>query len=238
MEPVTTRRPGPRSRTVSAGFVVALALAGLTVGCGDTVGYSEGGDRAAGKQLFVEGCGSCHALADAGTTGQVGPNLDYAFLQSRKDGLGQDTITQVVRGQIAYPVVDPPVEGAPGMPADIYTGSEADDVAAYVAAVAGIDADGDGKPDEPAGGGSDGVDPGETDGKAIFAAAGCGSCHALADANAAGTVGPSLDEAMPTTELAVERITNGLGGMPAFGDQLSAEQIDAVAEYVSSVAGG
>lgn len=238
MEPVTTRRPRPRSRTVRVGLVVAFALAGLTAGCGDTVGYTEGGDRAAGKQLFVEGCGSCHTLADAGTTSQVGPNLDYAFLQSRKDGLGEETFTQVVRGQIAYPVTNPPVEGAPGMPADIYTGKDADDVAAYVASVAGIDADGDGKPDEPAGGGSGGVDPGETDGKAIFAAAGCGGCHALADANAAGAVGPSLDDAMPTRELAIDRVTNGLGGMPAFGDQLSPEQIDAVAEYVASVAGG
>ena len=30
-----------------------------------------------GKRLFVStGCGSCHTLRDAGTTGKVGPNLD------------------------------------------------------------------------------------------------------------------------------------------------------------------
>ncbi len=35
------------------------------------------GDPAAGKELFAsEPCGDCHTLADAGTTGAVGPNLD------------------------------------------------------------------------------------------------------------------------------------------------------------------
>ena len=35
------------------------------------------GDAAAGKEVFTEaGCGSCHTLADAGSTGDVGPDLD------------------------------------------------------------------------------------------------------------------------------------------------------------------
>jgi mono/diheme cytochrome c family protein len=36
------------------------------------------GDAAAGKEVFVGagGCGSCHTLADAGTSGTIGPNLD------------------------------------------------------------------------------------------------------------------------------------------------------------------
>jgi mono/diheme cytochrome c family protein len=240
VEPVTTRRSRPRSRTLCGIAALGLVLAGVAAGCGETVGYSEGGDRVAGRALFIEGCGSCHTLADAGTTAQIGPNLDYAFLQSRKDGLGESTIQQVVRGQIAYPVTDPPVEGAVGMPADIFTGQDADDVAAYVASVAGLDVDEDGVPDVPAGGGSSGgggTEPGETDGKAIFASQGCGSCHALADANATGAVGPSLDESQPSQELVVERVTNGLGGMPAFADKLTAEQIDAVAEYVAGAAG-
>lgn len=109
----------------------------LLAGCGGTVGYSKGtGDRANGKELFTQKCGSCHTLADAGTTGQVGPNLDDAFYQSRQDGLGQSAIVQVVRGQIAYPVTSPSA-GGPGMPADIVTGQDAEDVASYVAAVAG-----------------------------------------------------------------------------------------------------
>ena len=31
---------------------------------------------AQGKELFAQNCGSCHVLADAGTQGQVGPDLD------------------------------------------------------------------------------------------------------------------------------------------------------------------
>ncbi|HKY23622.1 MAG TPA: c-type cytochrome [Gaiella sp.] len=77
-----------------------------------------------------------------------------------------------------------------------------------------------------------------TAGKAVFASAGCGACHTLADAGASGTVGPDLDEAKPPVELAVDRVTNGQGAMPSFSDELSEAQIADVAAYVASVAGG
>ena len=226
-----------RARPLKAAAVVLLAIAaalGLAA-CGDTVGYSDGGgDRIRGKELFVEGCGSCHTLADAGTTGQIGPNLDYAFLQSRIDGLGESSILQVVRGQIAYPVTDPSTD-APGMPADIFEGQEAEDVASYVASVAGLDASGE--PIDPANPPAPAPPGGGTDGKAIFASAGCGGCHTLAAAGSSGTVGPNLDEAKPSLELAVDRVTNGQGGMPSFEGQLSEEQIQAVAGFVADNAG-
>jgi cytochrome c6 len=85
-------------------------------------------------------------------------------------------------------------------------------------------------PSEPAG------DP--TAGKEVFASAGCASCHTLADAGSTGTVGPDLDATRPSYELAVERVTNGAGAMPSFRDMLSEQQIQDVAAYVSSVAGG
>ena len=76
-------------------------------------------------------------------------------------------------------------------------------------------------------------------GKEVFmGVSGCAGCHTLSDAGATGTIGPNLDATQPSYELAVDRVTNGQGGMPAFGDQLSAEQIQDVAAYVSSVAGG
>jgi cbb3-type cytochrome c oxidase subunit III len=218
-------------------MLVALAAVGslLLAACGETVGYSEGtGDRLRGKELFTQGCGSCHELFDAGTKGQIGPNLDFAFLQSRLDGLGEDTIQQVVRDQIAYSVEDPSTEG-PGMPRDIFKGQDAEDVATYVSSVAGLDASG--KPIDPANPPEPAPPGGGTDGKAIFASAGCGGCHTLADAGASGNVGPNLDQAKPSKELAVDRVTNGKGGMPSFKGQLSDEQIEAVADYVSSVAG-
>ena len=74
-------------------------------------------------------------------------------------------------------------------------------------------------------------------GKELFASAGCGGCHVLKDAGAAGTVGPNLDVAKPPLSLALDRITHGKGGMPAFTGQLTAKQIQAVASYVVSVAG-
>ena len=55
----------------------------------------------------------------------------------------------------------------------------------------------------------------------------------LEEAGTSGTVGPNLDESQPSFEDAVQQITNGGGGMPAFGDQLTDEQIRALARYVS-----
>ncbi len=225
------RRPAHVAVLVVLALVTALGLAA----CGDTVGYSSGsGDKIRGKALFKQGCGSCHTLADAGTTGTIGPNLDYAFVQSRIDGLGQSVIQQVVRDQIAYAVTKPST-GAPGMPRNIYEGQDAEDVASYVASVAGLDSSGQpidpANPPKPAGPG------GATDGKTIFATAGCTGCHTLAAAGSHGTVGPNLDDAKPSKELVIDRVTNGMGGMPSFKGQLSEAQIQAVAEYVSSNAG-
>jgi cytochrome c553 len=74
-------------------------------------------------------------------------------------------------------------------------------------------------------------------GKTVFAKAGCGSCHTLSDAGSSGNVGPNLDEAKPGADLVVERVTNGMGVMPSFKDQLSEKEIQDVAAYVSSAAG-
>ena len=74
-------------------------------------------------------------------------------------------------------------------------------------------------------------------GKEVFASAGCVSCHTLADAGATATIGPNLDATSPPYDLVVERVTNGQGVMPSFEDSLSAQQIQDVAAYVSTVAG-
>ena len=75
-------------------------------------------------------------------------------------------------------------------------------------------------------------------GKAIFASAGCVACHTLSAANATGTVGPNLDQAKPSYELAVQRVTLGRGGMPSFKGQLQPQQIADVAQFVASSTGG
>jgi cbb3-type cytochrome c oxidase subunit III len=191
--------------------LVVLATALLAAGCG-TGGISKG-DPDQGKKLFLDKCGGCHTLADAGTHGTQGPNLDDAFASSLKQGVEQVTIEQVVRDQIELAV--------PPMPQDLVTGSDADAVAAYVAAVAG-------KPPT--------TSKASTSGKDIFLA-NCGSCHTLADAGTSGTVGPNLDQLKPG-ELTVQRqVINGGGAMPAFKGTLTPEQITAVAKYVASSAG-
>jgi outer membrane protein assembly factor BamB len=65
----------------------------------------------------------------------------------------------------------------------------------------------------------------------------CASCHTLAAAGSNGTVGPNLDQLKPSDALVTKQVTNGGGGMPAFGGQLSKTQIASVAKYVSTVAG-
>ena len=76
-------------------------------------------------------------------------------------------------------------------------------------------------------------------GRAVFlGSAGCGACHTLADAGTSGTVGPNLDETQPSYELALDRITNGRGAMPAFAGTLSEEEIANVSAYVAEEAGG
>jgi mono/diheme cytochrome c family protein len=89
-------------------------------------------------------------------------------------------------------------------------------------------------PAEPATGGAEG-DPAA--GKDVYASAGCGSCHTLADSGSTGTVGPNLDESKPPVALVVDRVTNGQGVMPSFKDQLDEKQIADVAAYVASAAG-
>jgi len=75
-------------------------------------------------------------------------------------------------------------------------------------------------------------------GKELVAANGCGSCHTLADAGASGAIGPNLDEARPSVDLVVERVTNGKAPMPAFAGTLSDTQIADVAAYVVHATSG
>jgi mono/diheme cytochrome c family protein len=124
--------------------VRAAAAAGLAVlslaasGCGSGVGtvVPANADKSHGKQLFNEKCASCHTLAEANAVGKLGPNLDTAFRPSENQGFEESTIRQVVADQIKFPG-DYGAPPAPTMPANLVEGEDVDDVAAYVAAVAG-----------------------------------------------------------------------------------------------------
>ena len=62
----------------------------------------------------------------------------------------------------------------------------------------------------------------------------CGACHILKTAASEGNIGPNLDILKPTEEQVKLIVTEGLGVMPAFGEEgiLTSEEIDAVSHYV------
>jgi mono/diheme cytochrome c family protein len=105
----------------------------VAAGCG-AVGRVTSGDPAAGKTLFVAKCGSCHVMAAAGTTGTIGPSLDDAFRGDKSPNFAspgtEQTIRDVVRGQIAY--AEKP------MPTNLVRGKQADDVSVFVAKCAAV----------------------------------------------------------------------------------------------------
>src|SRR5262245_42841569 len=123
-------------RAVWLGAIVAAttAVVGLT-GC--NLGPKPDLDK--GQQLFTQKCGSCHTLTGAGTNGDIGPNLDYAFKQARANGgFDRETFQGVVEYQIAHARPASPQQTDVYMPQDLVTGQDAKDVAAYVASVAGV----------------------------------------------------------------------------------------------------
>ncbi len=244
---------------------VAVAVGLVAAACG-TGGRVAGGDISHGKQVFTTvysvghgqrySCAACHTLAAAGASGTIGPNLDDAFSADRQQKFEQSTIQEIVADQIRVPlqgVSCPRPESRPSnsgsencspgspvtpigktvMPANLVKGKDLVDVSAFVARCAG-------NPNDPSCR-STGQKITATNGKDIFQAAGCVNCHTLKDAGATGTVGPNLDQKKPPESLVVERVTNGkvgaAGTMPSFKTQLTAAQIQAVAKYVSSVAG-
>src|SRR4051794_40853355 len=123
------------------GSVRGLALGACVIGVAAALsgcGVSNRGDNVVnGKQLFVSRCGACHVLARAGTKGVTGPNLDAAFARARQDGFGESTFAGIVHRQIGQPGRRPQVDPVTGktaqMPANLVTGDDARDVAAYVA---------------------------------------------------------------------------------------------------------
>ncbi len=119
-----------RKRVLLAALVVALATGAIVAGCGAQGNDFESADTVTGKRLFTEKCGGCHVLADAGTNGQIGPNLDDGLGYAKEQGFEESTLYEVVRKQIEIPNENGQ------MPANIVTGDDAVDVAAYVAEAA------------------------------------------------------------------------------------------------------
>jgi mono/diheme cytochrome c family protein len=212
--------------------LVALAAVALPAsGCGTSTA-----DTARGRILFVQKCGVCHELAEAGTSAQIGPNLDDAFAAAREAGEGGETIEGVVESQVESPR---PSNGdsAVSMPPHVVEGQDLDDVAAYVGLYAGVP--GAAPPKVPGGPGAQ-----------VFANNGCGTCHTLAAAESGGTTGPDLDEVLPGQSTAMiqesiedpnAKIAKGYppNVMPGiFAETLSPKEIEQLVEYLAEEAGG
>ena len=232
-----------RISTFTAGALIVVSLGGCAIKHATS-------NMVTGKQLFASNCGSCHTLSHANTTGTVGPNLDDAFRQDRIDGVKGTSI----EGLVAYWIQYPNTQGA--MPAMLLKGQQAQDVAAYVGAVAAVPGQDTGA---LAAAVAQKVNPTPEVGKTIFTGVGsCGSCHTLSAAGTTGTVGPNLNtlkaacatpasqQARGTTlEKCIETaITNpykylppgySAGIMPNnFSKTLSPSQIQALVAFLSS----
>jgi mono/diheme cytochrome c family protein len=209
-------------------LLALAALAALTLaasGCGTSTA-----DEQHGRVLFVQKCGVCHTMAEAGTTAQVGPNLDDAFAAARAAGEGGDTIEGIVKAQVEFPrpSTDNPDNS---MPSDVVSGQDLEDVAAYVGRYAGVP--GAAPPQVPGGPGAQ-----------VFANNGCGGCHTLAAAQSGGVTGPNLDEVLPgqqpamVEESIVDPNAKIAKGYPAnvmpqnFGETLSKKELEDLVQYL------
>ena len=215
----------PKSTRLLLSLAALAAVALGASGCGTSTA-----DVTRGRVLFVQKCGVCHTLAQAGTTAQVGPNLDDAFAAARAAGEGGATIEGVVKAQVQFPRpsnADPAIS----MPHDVVTGQDLDDVAAYVGRYAGVP--GAAPPKVPGGPGAQ-----------VFANNGCGGCHTLAAAKSGGTTGPDFNKVLPGQTAAMikesivapnAKITPGYPAsvMPQdFATILKPNEIDELVEYL------
>jgi mono/diheme cytochrome c family protein len=130
-------RKGPEPSGGNAGFVivmVAITAFGLGVPAYAIVNNADtspdeavGGveltaGEAEGRELFRQNCATCHVLEDAAATGAVGPSLDE--LQPAPEL----TLNAIELGR---------ARGQGQMPAGLLAGEDAENVANYIAAVAG-----------------------------------------------------------------------------------------------------
>jgi mono/diheme cytochrome c family protein len=128
-------------RLITLGVVVLFA-AGLAVPAlvlafngDDKAGVGAGGvhlnaNEQEGRELFSKSCAVCHTLAATKSVGQIGPNLDTR--------VGADISTPAGRKALVLSAIgEGRARGLGQMPALLYQGKEAEDVANFVAAVAG-----------------------------------------------------------------------------------------------------
>ena len=125
-----------RSTFVIFGIVVLLFGVGIPAwaltkeGSQDSAAENVPNSLQEGKDLFVTNCGACHTLAEAGTDGVIGPNLDDLLAPPSASAPDPTTIKPRVLSAIT--------NGVGGrMPKGVVSGAQAEEVANFVAQVAG-----------------------------------------------------------------------------------------------------
>jgi len=228
-----------------------LAAAALLAACGErsiSVPTTQPVERQ-GAEVFYQRCAGCHTLTPAAANGSAanvrtrlrtnGPNFDQ-----RKE----------TRTRVLFAIENGGFSGAI-MPQNIVTGPEAQAVASFVAQYAGQDVNTPPGPTPPAGPvagtTTTTAKPSKAalvaQGKALYVSAGCGACHALADAGAKGGVGPTLQgvgtdpAAALKTSIVKPNAEIAKGYQPnvmpqTFGTSLTPAQVDALVAYLQAVA--
>jgi mono/diheme cytochrome c family protein len=121
--------------TVLIVFGLAVPALVLAFNGNDKAGVGVGGvhlnaKEQEGRELFSHSCAVCHTLAATKSVGQIGPNLDIR--------VGADISTAAGRKALVLNAIqEGRARGLGQMPALLYQGKEAEDVAEFVAAVAG-----------------------------------------------------------------------------------------------------
>jgi mono/diheme cytochrome c family protein len=222
------RRTKGRAIWLIATIAATAAVVGLS-GC--DLGPKANLDK--GQQLFTQKCGTCHTLTGAGTSATIGPNLDFAFKQARANGMDSDTIKGVIEAQVESPRPAATQQTQVYMPPKLVEGDDLNDVASYVASVAGVP----------------GIKP-PVFAPPQFFATNCGGCHTLQQAGTTGTVGPDLDEALKG--MSAQQISQSISDpnaviapgfqpnvMPqTFGQTLTPPQLQQLVAYLQQATGG
>jgi mono/diheme cytochrome c family protein len=141
------RPPGPTRRNrrgvfVFTGIVVVLLgvlVPALVIASAKDATSAPGGltlDSAAehGRVVFAERCATCHTLKGANAVGKVGPNLDQLVGPLDPNGVGG---TKQQQAFVLGAIRQGRANGRGQMPANLVDGEDAQDVAKFVAVVAG-----------------------------------------------------------------------------------------------------
>jgi len=148
-EPLAETRSGRRLFALGIALLAAVGLGVPTLVLAfngeHKAGAATGGihlnaEQQRGRHLFSEACAVCHTLAAARAVGRIGPNLDVRVgenIATPPGPKGGSEHFAKARALVENAIAEGRARGKGQMPAELYVGKEATEVASFVAAVAG-----------------------------------------------------------------------------------------------------